>query len=157
MLSNGDGPACGIKRLLFGQAEQRAGQPARQILQDELLDLLAGPAQPPTEQLDELHRERRLTSHKGQEVAAIDDINLAIGVCGCVGRPRLPVEHRNVAEHLTRTDQVEDRVAALWRGDADLHRAADYRKQAVARIAFGTDRASPLQPGVLSEPPDLVD
>ena len=64
-------------------------------------------------QFDEFHRQRRLASHEGQEFAAVDDKNLAIGVGGGVGGPRLAVEHRDFAENLAGTDQVENRAAAV--------------------------------------------
>ena len=136
---------------------KRAGEPARQILQDHLFDLVAGPAQPRAQQLDELHRELGLASHKGKKFAAIDRENFAIGIRRGVGRPRLPIEHRHLSEDLAGADQIQDRVAAIGRGNADLDRAADHRKQAVAGIALGKDRGSPLQRGVLGVAAELVE
>src|SRR5437016_7454647 len=45
-----------LKLALFRQTDERAGEPARQILKDDLFNLLAGPAQPPAKQLNKLHR-----------------------------------------------------------------------------------------------------
>ena len=118
LLRNGDRPPFGMMELApCGQGEQRAGESARQIQQDDLFDLLAGPAQPRTEQLDEFHRKSRMASHEGQEVAAVNDEDFAFGICGGVGRPPLSGKHRNLAERLARTDQIEDRAAAFRRGD----------------------------------------
>ena len=47
---------------------------AEQVLQDQFLDLLAGPAQARTQQFNEPHREiRLLLAQEGQKVAAVDD------------------------------------------------------------------------------------
>jgi hypothetical protein len=157
LLGNGDRPPFGMELAPCGQGEQRAGESARQIQQDDLFDLLAGPSQPRTEQLDEFHRQRRLASHKRQEVAAVNDEDFAIGICGGVGRPPLSRKHRNLAECIACTDQIEDRAAAFRRGDADLHRAGYYAKNAVARIALAKDRRSPLQRSVLGITAELVE
>ena len=143
--------------VFFGQTNERAGEPARQILKNDLLDLVAGPAQPRAQQLDEFHRQRRLASHKGKKFAAVDDKNLAIGIGRGVGGPRLSIEHRHLPEDLAGADQIQNRAAAVGRGDADLHRAADHRNQAVAGIPLETDRGSPLERGVLGVAAELVE
>ena len=71
LLGDRDGPALrGRNVSLFRQAKQRAGQPSRQVLQDDLFDLIAGRSQPLAEQFDELHRQRGLSLHKGDEARA---------------------------------------------------------------------------------------
>src|ERR1700732_2067205 len=143
----GDGDAAAALRQLvpFGQTNQRAGEPAWQILKDNLCDLVAGPSQARAEQLDEFHRQLRLASHKGKKFAAVDHENFAIGIgCG-IGGPCLAVEQSDLAEDLAGTDEIQNRAAAVGRGDADLHRAADHRNQAVAGISLGEDRRPPLQ------------
>ncbi len=92
---------------------QRAGEPARQVLKNDLFDLVAGPSQPRAKQLDEFHRQRRLASHEGKKFAAVDDKDFAIGVCGGVGGPLSPVEQGDLPENLARPDQIQDRAAAI--------------------------------------------
>src|SRR5260370_19646740 len=134
-----------------------AGSLARQLSKADRCHLMTGPAKPLTQQLDQLHRQRRLASHKGKKVATIDDKNLTIGIRRHVGGPRQPVEHRDLPENLSRADQVQNCAAAVRGGDADLRRAADHRNQAVARISPGNDRGSPLQRGMLGVAAELVE
>src|SRR5436190_22886711 len=81
LLRDRDGSALRGRGVLFGQAKQRTGQPSWQILQDNLLDLIAGRSQPLAEQFDEFHRQRRLGLHKGDELAPVDDKEFARAVC----------------------------------------------------------------------------
>src|SRR6202022_4930399 len=71
LLGNGDGSAAGRELVFLGQTNERAGEPARQILKNNLLDLVAGPPNPRTQQLDEFHRKRRLASNEGKKFAAV--------------------------------------------------------------------------------------
>ncbi len=145
------------RRVLFGQAKQRTGQPSRQILQDNLLDLIAGRSQPLAEQFDEFHRQRRLIFHKGDEFAPIDDEEFASAVCDGVGRAGLSVEQRDLAENFPRPNDIKDRVAAIRRGNAHLHRTRNDRVQAVAGIPFGKQRGAPLQRGVFGVTAELLE
>src|ERR1700680_852176 len=112
LLGDGDGPAAARDLVLFGQANERAGEPARQVLKNDLLDLIAGPAQPRAQQFDEFHRQRRLAAHERNEFAAVDDEDLAIGVGGGVGGPRLLVEERPFAKNLAGANQIQDARAS---------------------------------------------
>ena len=113
LLGDRDGAAA-LRRLVpLGETDQGAGKPARQILQDDLFDLVRGPAQPRTQQFDEFHRQRRLAPHEWQELAAVDDENLAIAVGGGICGPRLAIEHGDFADNLAGADQVENRAAAV--------------------------------------------
>src|SRR5216683_553975 len=147
----GDGDRSAARRVLvfFGQPNKRAGEPAGQVLKDDLFDLVTGPPQLRAKQLDEFHRERRMASYKRKKFAAIDHKDLAIRNCRGVGCPRLPIEHRDLSDDLAGADQIKNRAAAVGRGDADLHGAADHGDEAVAGISLGDDRGSPLQRGVL--------
>src|SRR5216683_4178624 len=104
LLGNSDGSASLRELVFLGQTKKCAGEPARQILKDNLFNLITGPSQPRAEQLDELHRQRRLASHKGKKIAAINDINLAIGICRRVGCPCQSIEHGDFPESLARAD-----------------------------------------------------
>ena len=104
LLRNGNRPPARHVLVLLGQTNQRAGEPARQILQDHLLNLVAGPPQPHAQQLDEFHRQFRLIAHEGKKLAAIDRENFATGIRRCVGRSCLPIENRHLAEDLTGAD-----------------------------------------------------
>ena len=157
LLGNGDGPASGRELVLVGQTNERAGEPPRQVLENDLLNLVTGPPQPRAKQLDELHRQRRLASHEGNKLATVDDEYFAIGVGGSVGSPRPPIEHRDFTENLAGADQIQNRTTALGGRDADLHRTAEHRKQAVAGISLGKNRGSPLQRGVLGITAELVE
>ena len=53
--------------------------------------------------------------------------------------------------------EIQDRVAAIRRGNADLHRPRDDRIQAVAGISFGKQRGAPLQRGVLGVAAELLE
>src|SRR5215468_6855347 len=121
-----------------------------------MLDLIACLPNPRAQQLDELHGERRLAMHEGEKVAAVNDENLAIGVRRGVGGARLSIQHRYLPEHLTTTNQIEDRVATVGRGNADLHRAADNNVKAVARIILGEKRGASLQHSMLGVVAKLV-
>src|SRR6266404_575233 len=90
LLGDRDGAALRFKLVFFGEPKQCAGQTARQVLEDDLFDLVAGPAQPRAQQFDKLHRERRLAAHKGNEFATIDDEKFAVGIGGAIGRSWLP-------------------------------------------------------------------
>ena len=46
LLGNGDGSAPRRELVFFGQPNKRAGEPAGQVLKDDLFDLVAGPPQP---------------------------------------------------------------------------------------------------------------
>src|ERR1700676_1326156 len=111
----GDGDAAAALRSLvpFRESDQRAGEPARQILKNDLFDLVAGPSQPRAKQFYELHRQRWLASHKRNEFATVDDKDFTIGVRGRVGGPLSPVEQGDFPEYLTRSDQIQDRAAAI--------------------------------------------
>src|ERR1700687_3824110 len=127
------------------------------MLKDDLSHLVTGPPQPLAKQLDELHRQRRLASHKGNKLATVDNKNLAIGICGGIASPRQAIEHRDFPENLPGTDEIQNRTAALSGGDADLHGAADHRNQAVAGISLGNDRGSPLQRGMFGIAAKLIE
>ncbi len=143
--------------MFLGQTNEGAGKPAWQVLKNNLFDLVAGPPQLRAEQLDEFHRELRMAPHKRKKFAAIDDKYLAIGICRGVGGPRLPIEHRDFSEDLTGADKVENRTAAVGRGDAHFHGAADHRTKTVPWISFGKQRGSPLQRGVFGVAAELVE
>lgn len=153
----GDRDGAPLRLVLVAQAQQRAGQTAGQVLQDNLLDLIAGPAQSFAKQLDELHRKRRLAAHERNELAPVNDEQLAIGVGGGIGRPRQAVEQRDLPEYLAGLDQVQNRVATIRRRDADLDRARDHRNQAGAGIALGKDRRPTLQRDVLGVAAELIE
>ena len=148
---------CEAEDVLFGQAKQRTGQPSWQILQDNLLDLIAGRSQPLAEQFDEFHCQRRLSLHKGDEFAPVDDEEFAIAVCNGVGGAGLSVEQRDLAENFPRPNDIEDRVAAIRRGNAHLHRTRNDRVQAVAGIPLGEQRGSPLERGVFGVTAELLE
>src|SRR5271154_5092517 len=77
LLGDRDGTTCGLKLALLRQTYQRAGKPTRQVLKNDLFDLLAGPSQPHAEQFDELHRQCRLAFHERKKFAPVNDENLA--------------------------------------------------------------------------------
>src|ERR1700739_376892 len=52
LLRDGNGAAARRKFVFFGKPNERTGEPARQVLQNNLVDLVAGPAQPPAKQFD---------------------------------------------------------------------------------------------------------
>jgi len=157
LLRDRDGQATLRRSMPFGQANQRTGEAARQILKNNLFDLIACPAQPHAKQFDEFHRQLRLASYEGKEFAPINDKNLAICICRCVGSSRVPVEQRHFPKNFAGTDQVQDRTAPVRRGNADLDRAADHRDQAVARIALRKNRRPSLQGVVLGITAKLVE
>jgi hypothetical protein len=148
LLRDCDSPAFWLELVFLGQANKRAGEPARQILKNDLFQLAAGPPQARAKEFDEFHRQRRLASYKGKKFAPIQDKDLAIGVCRSVGRSRQPVEQRNFPESLTCTDEIEDGAAAVGGGNAHLHRAAHHRKQAGSGISLGKERRTPLEHGM---------
>src|SRR4029077_17056566 len=84
----GDRDDASLRRVLVlvAQAKQRARETARKVLKDDLLDLIAGPAQPPAQQCDQLHRDRRLAAHEGNEFASVNGEELSIAVSRGVGR-----------------------------------------------------------------------
>jgi hypothetical protein len=157
LLRNRNGAPFGVKLALLGQTEQRAGKSPRQILQNELLDLIACLPNPRAQQLDELHGERWLAADEGEKVAAVNDENLANGVRRGVGAPRMSIQQRHLAEQLPGPGKIEDRVAAVGRGDTDLHRAADNNVKAGARIIFGEKCGASLQYGMLGAAAKLVE
>ena len=67
------------------------------------------------------------------------------------------VEQRHLAENLARPDHVEDGVAPVGRGNADLHRSTNHRKQAGAGITLGKERGAPLQRGMLGIAAELLE
>ena len=134
--------------------DQRTSQPAGQILQNNLFDLIAGPPQACAKQFDQLHRQRRLASHEGNKFATVDHKKFAIGIGDDVGGPGQPIEQRDFPENLAGADQIKNRTAAVGGRDTYLYGARYHRKQAVAGIASGKDRGSPLQravPGVATK------
>src|SRR4051794_35421152 len=94
---------------------------------------------------------------EGNELAAIDDIQLAIGVGDGVGGSLATVKQRDLAEYLAGADQIEDRVAAFGGRGADLHGAADHRIKAVAGITLGKYRDASLQMRVLDVTTKLIE
>ena len=157
LLGNGDRSALRNEFLLSGQANQRTGEPAGQILKNKLLDLVAGPPQLRAKQLDEFHRQRRMVSYKRKKFAAIYNKNLAVRICGSVGCPRVPIEHRDFTEDFTGADKIKNRAAAIGRGDAHFHGAADDGNKTVSGVSFGTDRRAPLQRGMLGVAAELIE
>src|SRR6185437_6474058 len=157
LLSDRDRAAGGREIVFFGQAEQRSGEPARQVLKNDLLDLIAGPAQPCAEQFDDLHRQIGMSGDEGEKIAPVDREELAIAVRGGVRGTRVTVQHRDFAEQFTGADQVQDRAAAIGGGYADLHRSRDHRKQAVAGIALGDNGGAALQGEMLGVTAELLE
>src|ERR1700739_4360050 len=52
LLRDGNGAAARCKLVFFGKPDERTGEPARQILKNDLFDLVPCPAHPPAKQLD---------------------------------------------------------------------------------------------------------
>jgi len=69
----------------------------------------------------------------------------------------LSVEQRDLAENFPRPHDIQDRIAAVRRGNAHLHRTGNNRVQAVAGVAFGEQRSAPLQCGVLGVTAKLLE
>src|SRR5207237_763026 len=147
----------GIQLPLLGQAKQSAGETPGKILQDDLLDLIARPAQPVAEQFDELHCEHRLLLDEWQEFTAIDDQDLAIGARSCVCGSFPAVEHGDFAEDLTRADQIQDRIASIRGRHADFDGAADHGIQARSGITFRENGRATLERGWLGVAAELVE
>src|SRR4029077_4589596 len=59
------------------QLEQGLRQPGRQVQERHVLHLLAGPAQPRAENLDELEHHVGMTAQERNEISAFDDDELA--------------------------------------------------------------------------------
>src|SRR5579863_7645755 len=157
LLSDRDRAATLRGLMSFREANQRAGEPARQVLKDDLFDLVAGPSQPAAKQLDELHRQRRLASHKRNEFTAVDDEDFAIGVRDRVSGSLSSVEQGDFPKNLAGPDQIQNRAAAIGRRDAHLRGTRYDHVQTVAGITFGIDRGTPFQGDWLGVAAELVE
>jgi len=88
------------RALHFGEPQQSFGDGARRVAETEVLDLFGGASQALTDDLEELHGDHRLIHEDLQEVAPIQDDEIAVGDCGCVGGARLAVQQRDLAEDI---------------------------------------------------------
>src|SRR5262249_33234751 len=106
--------ACGC-RTVFGRGQLQQGlrQAGRQIQECDVLHLLAGAAQPRAEDLDELEHHVGLTAEKRNEVAPLDDDELAVGHGGGIGGARPTVEQGDLSKNLALVEEVEHDVFAL--------------------------------------------
>src|SRR5205085_7255515 len=101
--------------------------------------------------------QRRPSAHERNKFATVNREQFAIAVGGSVRTPDLAVEQRDLAKNLSRTDQVENGVATVGRGNADLDGAADHRNQAGRRITLGENRRPLLQGGMLGIAAELLE
>src|SRR2546423_5491686 len=97
------------------QSQQRLDQPASQIEEHEVLDLLAGAPQACAQHLHELYRDFRIAAQQRDEVPPLDDHELAIGKRHRIGGARLTVEQGDLAEDLA-FSQVAEYGALPGRG-----------------------------------------
>jgi hypothetical protein len=79
---------------------------------NNLLQALAGEAQPGAQQLDQLERDLRLGVNKGEKVPPVDRHQLAIRHGDGIGGARLAIEERDLAEHVAFIQQIEHRLAS---------------------------------------------
>ena len=97
------------------------------------------------------------TPLEAQKVAAIDDVEFAIGVGGGVRRAWRPVQHGDLAKNLTGPDQIENSVPAVRRRGGYFHRPRHHGKQAVAGISLGRDRHPALHGGMFCVAAKLIE
>src|SRR4029077_12328061 len=67
-------------------------------------------------------------------------------------RARAGVEQRQLSEHLTRTEDREEVLAAVGGGAAELHLAVDHDVQPVAGVALMEQHVTPPELGVAHRP-----
>ncbi len=108
----------------------------------EILDLLARPAQAAADEFEELDGEGRLLGEDGDEVAAVEGEELAAGHRRRVRGARLAVEEGDLAENVVGADEVEDDLAAVVGGHADLHEPRDDGEEPRARRALAENPVS---------------
>src|SRR5262249_47838633 len=140
-LALGDGRLARRRRALHapGQLQQGLCQARRQVKKRDVLHLLAGAAQLRAENLDELEHHVRLTAQEGNEVAPLDDDELAVGHGGRIGGARAAVEQGDFPENIALAKDVEHDVLAVGGGDADFHRAGEHTHEPASRIALRED------------------
>ena len=134
---------CVIETLRAGAApdcarepEQRLREPARQIEEGHVLNLLARVANPAAENFNQFECDLRVLRKQRHEISPVDLHQLAIADRERVGCAGLTVEQRDLAENSTRGDHVENGILAVGRLVADPDCAAQHRKQAGAGVAL---------------------
>src|SRR5262249_48496352 len=158
-LALGDGRLARRRRALYapGQLQQGLRQASRQVQERDVLHLLAGAAQPRAENLDELEHHVRLTAQERNEIAPLDDDELAVGHGGRVRGARAAVEQGDFPENIALAKDVEHDVLAVGGSDADFHRAGEHAHEPGSRVAFGEDGRPARRPPRLHVRAEVLD
>src|SRR3954470_23096159 len=90
----------GTRRLR--QPQQCLGETARKVEEKDVLDLLAGVAQPRAKNVDELQRDFRLALDEGNEIPPVDQHQFAIRKRKRFGGSRTAIEQRDLPEDFAR-------------------------------------------------------
>src|SRR6266540_4877431 len=140
-----------------GQLQQGLRQAGRQVEERDVLDLLARVAQSRAENLDELEHHVRLAAEKRNEIAPLDDDELAVGHGGGIGGARAAVEQGDFAEHLALAKYVEHDVLALGGRDADFDAPGKHAHESGAGISLREDGGAARHPPRLHVRAEVLD
>jgi hypothetical protein len=135
--------------LLSGQLQQRGRQPRRHIVERRPLDDPRVAAQAAAHLGQQGDRRARVRFEVAQEGIARQDQQGAILLDRRVGRARLAIQQRQVAERVARPQHVQHHLAPIGCRQADPHPPALDQIELLPRIAGQADR----RPARVAPPP----
>jgi hypothetical protein len=133
------------RRILYlGQPQKGLRQADGQALETQVLDLLACSSETASDNLQEPDADRGILLEDGQNIPTVEYQEFATGHRSGVGRPWPPIEQRYLAEHLVRTNEVENDFTAGRRAYADFDETRQGRKQSVTGVALAKNASTGL-------------
>ena len=128
-----------------GEVEQRLGDAAGDVGEDQVGDDVVGLAQPAGQLGEQAAGDDGATLEPAQEVLVGQRGEGAVGDGGDGGRARTRVEERELAEHLAGAEDRQQVLAAVAGGAAQLHLAVEDDVELVAGVALVEEHVAAAQ------------
>jgi hypothetical protein len=126
-----------LRRAL--QAQQRLREPALEIVEHHLLDLLRRLADTPAQDFKQPDGDLRLVAHQRKQIPALEHHQRAIGERQRIGGSQMAVEQPGFSENLSRLDEIDHGTLSLGGRNQHLDRAAADREKRTSGVAFHED------------------
>ncbi len=119
-----------------GDLAQKDQQAVAEVVEDRLLDLAVGGAQPLAQHQHHLAGELRRRIQQLAEGLVGDEDKAGVGERGGAGAPRQAVEKGDLADHLALLQEADGGLAAVLGGEVDAHDAGDDDVEPVGLLAL---------------------
>ena len=124
------------------QLQQLLRDPAGDVGENQVGQVVVGPAQPACQHPQQLLGDLRAVGDPGAQRVAVHRHRSDLGDGGRTRRARPGIEDRQLAEHVRRPHHGQQVLPAIGGPATDLHLAGDDDVEPVSRLTFGEDRVA---------------